>query len=84
MAILYKCSLQKMKFCEAIMNDLFLFTPTKKTHMAKPEDFFKASLENGLKISPRKCQHFRKELQYMRNTILIKGRGVCVKPLRIV
>ena len=34
-----------------------------------------------LKISPRKCQLFRKELQYMGNTIFIQKKGVCVKPL---
>ena len=37
---------------------------------------------NGLKISPKKCQLFRTELQYMGNTIFIKGRRVCNKPLR--
>ena len=38
-------------------------------------------LKYGLKISPKKCQLFRRELQYMGNTIFIKDRGVCVKPL---
>ena len=35
----------------------------------------------GLKISPKKCQLFRMELQYMGNIIFIKERRVCVKPL---
>ena len=39
-------------------------------------------LNHGLKISPKECQLFRKELQYMGNTIFIKDRRVCVKPLR--
>ena len=30
--------LQSRTYCKAIMNDLFLFMPTKKTHMAKLED----------------------------------------------
>ena len=34
-----------------------------------------------MKISPKKCQLFRTELQYMGNTIFIKERRVCVKPL---
>ena len=38
--------------------------------------------KNGLKISPKKCQLFRTELQYIGNTIFIKERRVCVKPLR--
>ena len=50
-------------------------------HMRKLEDLLKALLKNGLKISPRKCQLFKTELQYMDNTIFILGKRVCVKPL---
>ena len=74
-------SLQSRKYCEAIMDDLLLFTPSKKVHMDKLEDVLKALRKNGLKISPKKCQLFRTELQYMGNTIFIKERRVCVKPL---
>ena len=74
-------SLQSRKYCEAILDDLLLFTPSKKTHMDKLEDLLKALRTNGLKISPKKCQLFRTELQYMGNTIFIKERSVCVKPL---
>ena len=51
-------------------------------HMRKYEDLLKALFKNGLKISPRKCQLFKTELQYMGNTIFIQGKRVCVKPLR--
>ena len=61
---------------------MLLFTQTKKSHMARLEDLLKASFKNGLKISPKKCQLFRKELQYMGITIFIKDRILCVKPLR--
>ena len=64
------------------MDDLLLFKPTKKAHMAKLKDLIKALLKNGLEIAPEKCQFFRKELQYMGNTIFIKDRRVCAKPLR--
>ena len=53
------------------MDDLLLFTPSKQLHMRKLEDLLKALCKNGLKISPRKCQLFRKELQYKGNTIFI-------------
>ena len=53
------------------MDDL-LFTPSKKAHIAKLEDFLKALRKNGLKISPKRCQLFRMEVQYMGNTISIK------------
>ena len=64
------------------MDDLLLFTPSKKLHIAKLEDFIKVLLKNRLKISPKKYQSFRTELQYMRNSKLIKDRRVCVKPSR--
>ena len=64
------------------MDDLLLFMPMKKAHISKLEDLLKALLKNGLKISPRKCQLFRTELQYMGNVIFIKDRKVCIRPLR--
>ena len=63
------------------MDDLLLFTPSKPMHVRKLEDLLKALLKNGLKISHRKCQLFKTELQYMGNTIFIQGKRVCVKPL---
>ena len=42
--------LETRKHCETIMDDLLLFTPTKKACMAKLEDLLKALLKNGLKI----------------------------------
>ena len=63
------------------MDDLLLFTPSKQSHITKLQDLLKALLENGLKISPKKYQLFRKELQCMRNTISIQEKKVCVKPL---
>ena len=55
--------LQSRKYCEAIMDDLLLFTPLRSSHMAKLEDLLKALLKNGLKISQRKCQLFRTNLK---------------------
>ena len=63
------------------MDDLLLFTPSKRAHMDKLEDLLKVLRKNGLKISPKKCQLFKTELQYMGNTIFIKERIVCIKPL---
>ena len=74
--------LETRKHCKAIMDGPLLFTPTKKAHMAKLEDLLKALLKNRLKISPKKCQLFKTELQYMINTIFIKDRKVFVRSLR--
>ena len=64
------------------MDDLLLFTPTKSSHFEKLEDLLKALHKNGLKISPKKCQLFKTDLQYMGNTIFIRNKRVCVRPLR--
>ena len=74
--------LQSGKYCEAIMDDLLLFTPTKASHFEKLEDLLKALHKNGLKISPKKCQLFKTDLQYMGNTIFIRNKRVCIRPLR--
>ena len=67
--------LQSRKYCEVIMDDLLLFTPTKSSH-------FEKLAQNGLKISTKKCQIFKTDLQYMGNTIFIRNKRLCVRPLR--
>ena len=79
--VILEC-LQSRKYCEAIMDDLLLFTSSKKLHTTKLQDLLKVLLKKGIKISPQKCQLFRTELQHMGNTIFIKDRRVCIKPLR--
>ena len=74
--------LQSRKYCEAIMDDLLLFTPSKNSHMNKLEELLKAVLKNGIKISPKKCQLFKTSIQYMGNKIFIQNRKVCVQTLR--
>ena len=74
--------LQSRKYCEAIMDDLLLFTPSKDSHFNKLEDLLKALRNNGLKISAKKYQLFKTALQYMGNTIFIRNKRVCIKPLR--
>ena len=63
------------------MDDLLLFTPSKRTQLAQLEDLLKALQKNGLKISPQKCQLFKTELKYRGNTMFIKDKRVCMKQL---
>ena len=53
------------------MDDLLFFTPSTKAHVSKLENLPKALLKNGLKISPKKYQLFKTELQYMGNLITV-------------
>ena len=55
--------LQSRKYCKAIVDDLLHFTPSKMSYFDKLEDLLKALRKNGLKISPKKCQLFKTELQ---------------------
>ena len=77
--------LQSKKYCEAIRDDLLLFIPSKISHITKLEDFLRALLMNGLKISPKKCQLFRTNFHSMGHEIFILCKmdldGVCIKPL---
>ena len=50
--------------------------------MDKLEYLLKAPLKNRLKISPKKCQLFRTNLQYMGNDIFIQDKRVCVQLLK--
>ena len=61
--------LQNRKYCKAIMDDLLLFTPTNASHCEKLEDLLKALCKNSLKISPKKCQLFKTDLQYGKHNI---------------
>ena len=74
--------LQSRKYCEAIMDDLLLLSPIKSSHFDKLEDLLKVLCKNGLKISPKKCQLFKTELQYMDNTIFIRDRRVFCETLK--
>ena len=39
-------------------------------------------MQNGLKISPKKCQLLKTDLQYLGNTIFIRDKRVHVRPLK--
>ena len=54
--------LQSTKHCEAIIDNLLLFTLLERVHMPKLEDLLKPLFKNGPKISLKKCQLFKTEL----------------------
>ena len=45
--------LSSRKYCEAIIDDLLLFTPNKQSHFEKLEDLLKALCKNSLKSLQR-------------------------------
>ena len=65
----------------AIMDDCLVHSK-EKDHMKHLEALFKALKSNGLKISPKKCQLFRKELVYMGHKMMIREGLPCITPLK--
>ena len=57
---LIKC---KQNF-DVIMDDMFIHS-TAEEHMDNLMDLFKVLRKYGLKISPHKCQFFKKKMVYM-------------------
>ena len=65
----------------AIMDDCLVHSK-KKDHLSHLIDLFRALIRNGLKISPKKCQLFRKKLVYMGHTLLIEDNMPKITPLK--
>ena len=65
----------------AIMDDCLIHSK-RKDHLEYLTNFFKAIINNGLKISPKKCQLFRTKLIYMGHEMLIKDGIPCITPMK--
>ena len=57
---------------DVIMDDTFIHS-TKEEHMGDLRDLFKVLQKYGLKISPHKCQFFKKKIVYMGLEFQIRG-----------
>ena len=66
---------------DVIMDDIFIHS-TKEEHMDNLMDLFKVLQKYGLKISPHKCQYFKKKIVYMGLKFQIRDSKVYYKPLK--
>ena len=73
---LIKC---KQNF-DVIMDDTFIHS-TAEEHMDDLMDLFKVLRKYGLKLSPHKCQFFKKKI-YMGLEFHVQGDKVCYTPLK--
>ena len=64
-----------------IMDDTFIHS-TAEEHMDNLMDLFKVLRKYGLKISPHKCQFFKKKIVYMGLEFQIRKDKVCYTPLK--
>ena len=74
---LIKC---KQKF-DVIMDDTFIHS-TAEEQMDDLMDLFKVLRKYGLKLSPHKCQFFKKKIVYMGLEFQVQGDKVCYTPLK--
>ena len=74
---LIKC---KQNF-DVIMDDIFIHS-TAEEHMDDLMDLFKVLRKYSLKLSPHKCQFFKKKIVYMGLEFQIQGDKVCYIPLK--
>ena len=74
---LIKC---KQNF-DVIMDDIFIHS-TAEEHMGDLMDLFKVLRKYGLKLSPHKCQFFKKKIVYMGLEFQIQEDKVCYTPLK--
>ena len=63
-----------------IMEDLLLHS-TRDMHMSLLVNLFETMIKNGLKLSPKKCQLFVKELVYLGTLFTVKTQGPIITPL---
>ena len=66
---------------DIIMDDTFIHS-TADEHMDDLLDLFKVVQKYGLKISPHKCQFFKKKIIYMGLEFWVEDDKVCYTPLR--
>ena len=66
---------------DVIMDDTFIHL-TAEEHMNDLMDLFKILRKYGLKLSPHKCQFFKKKIVYMELEFQIQGDKVCYTPLK--
>ena len=64
-----------------IMDDTFIHS-TKEEHMDDLMDLFKVLQKYGLKISPHKCQFFKKKIVYIGLEFQVKNSKVCYTSLK--
>ena len=74
---LIKC---KQNF-DVIMDDTFIHS-TAEEHMDHLMDLFKVLRKYGLKLSPHKCQFFKKKIVYNGLEFQVQGDKVCYTPLK--
>ena len=80
--LVFQYDLIKRKQNFDVMMDNTFIHSMKEEHMDDLMDLFKLLQKYGLKISPHKCQFFKKKIVYMGLEFQIRDSKVCYTPLK--
>ena len=70
-----------LNYCLLYLDDIIIFSKTYEEHLLRLEAVFEKLKNAGLKLSPSKCQLFRKEIKYLGH--IISEEGIAVDPDKI-
>ena len=62
-----------LDICYIYLDDLIIFSKTYEEHLERLEKIFKRLREVNLKLSPKKCEFFRKKVKYVGNIVSEEG-----------
>ena len=70
-----------MNWCIVYLDDIIVFSDTKKEHLKRLEAVFQKLMAAGLKLKPTKCFFFRDEIEYLGH--VVSGKGISTNPKKI-
>ena len=62
-----------LDICFIYLDDVIIFSKTYEEHLERLEQVFKRIKENGLKLSPSKCQFFKRKVKYIGHVVSESG-----------
>ena len=70
-----------MNWCIVCLDDIIIFSDTKKEHLKRLEAVFQKLITAGLKLKPSKCHFFREEIEYLGH--VVSGKGISTNPKKV-
>ena len=62
-----------MDICFIYLDDVIIFSKTYEEHLARLEKVFERMRKEGLKLSPSKCQFFKRRVKYIGHMVSESG-----------
>ena len=65
----------------SLLDDIIIFSDTKKEHLRRLEVVFQKLAAAGLKLKPSKCHFFKEEIEYLGH--VVSGEGISANPKKV-